>query len=492
MNAAGSLRRRGRFEQFPDLTENPRFWALLTARFAIGLYLVELLANLLRPHFTAGEPAVTVLARPVAGSAAITRLYSTPTLTFWALIVGIVGSGLLQVVAARAAPTGRRARTVFQATLLLLLVPFALIPLGFLGALPLAALACGASTAFALWVVHQAQPFQRLPLAVLAAGFGWGALIAWGFARACTNLLLGTLQGYLRHGGSAEWSEALNAELRVAVVHVTLIAIAAEAAGVLLLLQLLRRQVVDVVTGMALGAAIGIGYNFTESVVFIGLFGKLGFFSGATGGFEFWIRQCVTLFGGHCAFGATIGAGFGIAVQRADRRQLVIGAGLLPAAGSALANEFGGAWISSQVGVRGGVLDTLIVSPGILLLVQAPALVLGGLLLRSGLRQRAITGRLALLAEVDSGRGAITAIELPVLADPALRLGSLVMAWRRCGPGTARALARRQRAQLDLAAWRRQRDLQPETMTERGDELRARVLSVPDCRRVVGPNAVSK
>jgi len=63
-----------------------------------------------------------------------------------------------------------------------------------------------------------------------------------------------------------------------------------------------RRHVDSVVAGVVLGAVVGLGFNLTESVEY------MGDLNGAAG-FNYWMRQSVGLFGSHVAFSAVAGAG---------------------------------------------------------------------------------------------------------------------------------------------------------------------------------------
>lgn len=107
-------------------------------------------------------------------------------------------------------------------------------------------------------------------------------------------------------------------------------------------------------------------------------------------------------------------------------------------------------------------------------------MVLVGLLLRSGLRTRAVRARAALTTEMGSGSGAVTPADVVVLTDPATRAWVTVGAARRQGPAGVRALRRLHRAQLDLGTWHwvsGSRNPEPEDVAER-ERLRARVLAL--------------
>jgi hypothetical protein len=428
--------------------------ALLVARLAVGIYLLELLLNLTRPRLQEHEPALTIF-QQLPGDSAISQFLRLPEAVFWTLLVGIAVGLVLQVIAVRL-PSEQRSNQLNWAILAALLGPFGLIPLRILVMYPLIALACVPSTAFALWLLHRGQQFGRLPVTVLLAAFGWGVLIVPGYVRACSSLAIGTITAYF--GSSGDIQALLHRALLVlelVIFHVSLVSVLIQAAGIGLALLLFRHRITDLITGMVLGAAIGVGLNFSESVILIQLFGSLSSFTGATGGFEYWIRQSVTLFGGSLAFGALLGAAFGLAAQLPDRRgrATLVGAGMLAVIGAMSANEIVPGWFSHLIDdlvERGSVVDTLLVSPLIVLLVQAPFIVLAFLLLRSGLRQRAGIARELLAAEARTGRGAITPAETSVLGDPALRFWATVKTYRWLGLSAARALRRLHVAQFEL------------------------------------------
>jgi hypothetical protein len=456
--------------------------ALLVARLAIGLYLLELLLNLTRPRLQEHEPALTIF-QTLPGDSALSQFLELPEIVFWTVLVGIAVGLILQVIAVRL-PSEQRSQQLNWVILAALLGPFGLIPLRILALFPLIALACVPSTAFALWLVHRGQQFGRLPIGVLLAAFGWGALIVSGYIRACSSLAIGTVTAYF--GSTSDIQQMLHRQLQVLevmVFHVSLVSTLMQAAGIALALLLFRHRITDLVSGMAIGAAIGVGLNFSESIIFIHLFGALSSFTGATGGFEYWIRQSVTLLGGPLAFGALLGAGFGLAAQVPDRgrRATLVGAGLLAAIGAGAANEIVTGWLShafADLADRGSALDTLLISPLTVLLVQAPFIVLAALLLRSGLRQRAGIARELLAAEARTGRGAITPAETLVLGDPALRFWTTAKTYRWMGLPAARALRRLHAAQFELIGrqWPPPAGEPGEPRPEEVEVLRERVL----------------
>jgi hypothetical protein len=463
--------------------------ALLITRVVIAGYLVEVLLNLMRPHVLANEPALSIFQTLPGLGSSLARLLSTPRAVFWGMIAGIAIGMLIQAYAAIARPQGRRAAVVTWVMLAVLLGPFTLISLVVIALYPLVALACMPSTAFALWLLHISQRFARLTWPALLAAFAWGALLVFSLGRAYSGLGFGTLYGYTTGKISAtnlsSFDTSMWRALGLLILHLSVVNELTVAAGVLLLLLMFRHRRIDTLTGLVLGAAIGLGYNFTESILYIQIYGSLGTFLGATGGFEYWIRQSIGLLAGQVTFGALIGAAIGTAFQarQRQRRRLIAGAGIVTAIGAAVAAEILSGCLSHLVQghvANGGALGTLMISPLLWLLPQAPFIALAALLLAAGRRARGAAARVAISAEAGDSGGAITAPEVPYLTDPGLRLWAVAGTWRRHGRSAALALHRLQSAQLDLAGWRWQQQLSGSegdlAAQEEGDALRAKVI----------------
>ncbi|UUU29828.1 PrsW family glutamic-type intramembrane protease [Streptomyces sp. CA-210063] len=476
----------------PLLRDDPlvRARALLIARTAIAVYLVELLLNLSRPHLLPDEPALSIFYDLPGSSGSFGRLLSTPELVFWIVLVGIVVGAGIQIFAAvtarrqgGASDGGRRAIALTWFTLGCLLLPFGLISLTVVFEFFPIALLCVPSTVLVLLLLRAVVRFGAVSWTALLLAFAWGALIVFGLGRAYTSLAFGTVYGYLGPSADTDFSgvtdlsaftKGLDHTIDLLIVHLGVVNECIVAAGVVLLLTLLRHRITDAVTGLVLGAAIGLGHTFVESVLIIKLYGSLGVFFGPTSGFEYWIRQSIGLLGGPVTFGALIGAGFGAAVGAQRRGRLVV-ASLVAAIGGAIAAEVLSGWLAGEVSGHvevGSAFDTLVVSPFFWLLPQLPFIALAVALLVTGLRSRALVLRNAVVAET-TAEGPITEAEAPVLVSPVLRFWAVVSTWRVYGRSTALALHRLQSAQLELASWRVRQD--PETEAE-GDELRARVI----------------
>ena len=101
----------------------------------------------------------------------------------------------------------------------------------------------------------------------------------------------------------------------------------AKGVAVLLLYLVMRDEFHDVVDGIVYGAAVGLGFNFMESIAYMtnlyAIFAPEGSGSIAAG-FQWYARQVLGLFFGHATYTALIGAGIGVARQLPRRRQKVV------------------------------------------------------------------------------------------------------------------------------------------------------------------------
>jgi RsiW-degrading membrane proteinase PrsW (M82 family) len=425
---------------------------LAVALFWSGLYAVQMLIDIARPHLLLGP--VTRPGEPVVGLLAA-RWPTVVKVTFWAVVVSWVVSALAWCAAvghrrlARAAAQGSTS-ALRLATALVLLLPFTIFPAWVVGGHPLVLLACVPSTAYGLWLVSRLQRYRRVPAGLLLGVFGWGALLATG-AGGANNLWV--------HDYSASYFLSLHSGDPVRVAEEVNTAVFASAGlfeelgkgtAVLLVYLLLRRHIDDVVAGVVLGAAAGLGFNLVESVEFITA-------SGHSAGFEYWIRQSVGLMGAHTAFAAMVGAGFGLARQMATRqaRLTAITAGYLAAAGGHFANDALLRWWA-QVEPRAfaaahPVLDALLIQPLALILLQGP-FVAGYLLLRRrGVREQAEGLARVLEAEAATSSGVVRPQEIQPLVNAARRLWLRVTTLRHFGLPAYRGLLALQRAQYDLA-----------------------------------------
>ncbi|MFC5744098.1 PrsW family glutamic-type intramembrane protease [Actinomadura rugatobispora] len=472
--------------------------ALLVARASIGIYLLLLLLNLARPKILPNEPTLSLFQKSELSKlkdspfASLERLLAMPAVVFYAVLAGIVVGVLIQVYVAITRPRGARAARLTWATIGAMMGPFGLLGLSVVVLYPLHALACLPGTAFVLLLLHNAQRFARVPPSMLLIAFGWGALIVFGLGRAYTNLMFGSLFNYVIKAAGIDFDNVSDAtkvtglQFRImdfVVLHLGAVNALGTAGGIVLLMLLFRRHVTDVMTGFALGAAMGLGYNLVESALIMKIYGLVGGILQTSAGLEYWIRQSIGLLGGQVTFGALLGAGLALAARARSRKErwTTVAAAFAISIGGSTASEILSGWFSQQLHGHmdtGTAFDTLVVTPFIWLLPQSPFIVLAVLVLRSGRRARAAAARTAVSAEVMAGGPAITRAEAPFLVDPSLRFWALVTTLRRYGQDPARKLLRLQSAQLELAAWRlRQQEAGDDLEThEEGPLLRAKVM----------------
>lgn len=436
------------------------------------------------------------------------------TLVYWGVLAswlaGLATAIALIVRIRRIRDPRLRSRWIAKSQLLIaaeLLVPF---PIGsgyVIFSNPLLLLGCLPSTLFAVWGVCRMQRYRRMPLQLQLAGFGWGALVATGFglamntlyyANAFSSLVVPKVNQLISSSmenpgliaGFARWLQGqgpLPPQLHGIIASIQLLKAGlgldagifeelGKGAGVAILFLLYRRWFDGVVSGVVAGATVGLGFNFVETILYMSQGGAL---------FQYWERQSVALMGGHVAFTALIGAGFGVARQLPDRRsrRFIIGCGFLAAMAAHFMNDaclgyLGGmekSWFAPSPAV-----NNVVIQPLQLIILQGPFVAMYILLLRRGLRSQAAGLARELGAEAHAGTAAVTAAEIPVLLNPRRRFQLRVLAFRNHGGLDAyRYLGRLQAAQLELAAqrWHSSRQEQ-DPWAEDETALRARVLQL--------------
>jgi hypothetical protein len=324
------------------------------------------------------------------------------------------------------------------------------------------------------------QRYRRMPVPLLPGVFTWGGLIGAGFGGANNIWVMDYSIGYLPV--SMNLLKTMHAAYSWTFLSAGTTEELGKGAGVAVAYLLFRRHFDNVVSGIVLGAAAGLGFNFCESVEYMSNAG------GLNAGYQYFARQSVGLMAAHTAFSAAVGAGFGIARQLGDarRRRIAVACGYAAAAAGHFANDATLRWFGEHPWAKhpGQWLQVGLITPGQLLVLQGPLVLLYVWLLRSGLRdQRAALG-VELTAEARSGHGAVTPREVPALLNPARRLRLRVDALRRGGGLEGyRALGRLYAAQLDLGMqrWHRSRgESDPWALQE--PDLRRRVLLMKHAR----------
>jgi protease PrsW len=338
------------------------------------------------------------------------------------------------------------------------------------GVAAIAALACLPTTAFGLFVVRRLDRNEKEPWRLVLVAFAWGAIVATSMVIWGESLWSSVAERTLVPGPGLDASSAFSAGLLEEL---------AKGIAVLLLFLVMRNEFDDVVDGIVYGAAVGLGFNFMESIAYMtnlyAIFSPEGVGAYAAG-FQWYARQVLGLFFGHATYTALIGAGIGIARQLPNPRQKVmaIASGFL----IAIAAHFSwDAWLaffpieSSALGLVEIHLRTLIMTGPFTAAVVA--------LLLSGIQfeGRALANQLR--KEAAEGAGAILPAEVEILSSPWRRLTERMRALSKGGFRAYFSLARLQTAQLDLAMerWHRERQ-EIETPLEAEHELRHRVVEL--------------
>ena len=344
------------------------------------------------------------------------------------------------------------------------------------GVAAISALACLPTTAFGLFVVRRMDRNEKEPWRLVLVAFAWGAIVATSMVIWGESLWSAVAERALVPGPGLDASTAFSAGLLEEL---------AKGVAVLLLFWLMRNEFDDVVDGIVYGAAVGLGFNFMESIAYMtnlyAIFSPEGV-GGYAAGFQWYARQVLGLFFGHATYTALIGAGIGIARQLVSRRQKVIAvaSGFL----IAIAAHFSwDAWLAffpietSALGLVEIHLRTLIMTGPFTAAVIA--------LLLSGIRYEGKALAEQFQKEAAEGTGAILPAEVPILASPWRRLAQRMHALGKGGVRAYLALARLQTAQLDLAMerWHRERKEIDEPL-EAEHELRRRVIELRRPSRV--------
>jgi len=241
----------------------------------------------------------------------------------------------------------------------------------------------------------------------------------------------------------------------------------------------MRNEFDDVVDGIVYGAAVGLGFNYLESISYMtniySIFAPEGA-GGVAAGVQWYGRQVLGLFFGHATYTAFIGAGVGIARQLPGMRQKVtaIVAGFIVA----IAGHF--AWDAWAALFPTDTTVFVIVEIHLrTLILEGPFTAALIALLIFGIRYEGQNLREQLQKEASTGQGAILPEEVPILTSPWLRLRQRLHALNRQGFRAYFKVSRLQTAQLDLAMerWHRERK-EIDTPLEAEERLRERVIEL--------------
>ncbi|HVD01700.1 MAG TPA: PrsW family intramembrane metalloprotease [Candidatus Dormibacteraeota bacterium] len=341
------------------------------------------------------------------------------------------------------------------------------------GATALSTLACLPTTAAGLWVVRRLDREQKEPWRLVLVATLWGAVVATSLVLWAEEIFQAWAVNALVPGHGLEASNAFSAGVVEEL---------AKGSALLLLYLVMRDEFNDVVDGIVYGAAVGLGFNFMETIGYMTYLDSL--FGPYAAGFQWYHRQVLDLFFGHASYTALVGAGIGIARQLPGRRRQVIAitSGFLAAIAAHFAWD---AWLTFFPLGTGAF--TLVQVHLRVLAMNGPftAVVVVLLLMGRRIEGRSLERQLAL--EAASGSGAILAEEVAILCSPGRRLRARLAA----GPRGYVRLARLQRAQVALALerWQRERRGIDEPLAAE-HELRRRVLELrvsPPAAAPTGP-----
>ena len=338
------------------------------------------------------------------------------------------------------------------------------------GVAAICVLVCLPTTGFGLLVVRRMDRNEKEPWRLVLVAAAWGAIVATSLVIWGETIWEATAQTSLVPGPGLDASTAFMAGVLEEL---------AKGSAVVLLFLVMRDDFDDVVDGIVYGAAVGLGFNFMESITYMtnlyAIFQPEGI-GGYAAGFQWYARQVLGLFFGHATYTAFIGAGIGIARQLPSVRQkgFAIASGFIVAIAAHFSWD---AWLTFfpiQNSVFGLVeihMRTLIMTGPFTAAIIA--------LLIFGVRFEGQNLLDQLRKEASDGFGAILPDEVAVLASPWQRLKQRLRALNQGGPREYLATARLQSAQLDLAMerWHRERK---EIDTPLGAEvqLRLRVIAM--------------
>ena len=319
-------------------------------------------------------------------------------------------------------------------------------------------LICIPTTGFALFLLRRVDYNEREPWRLVLVAAGWGAVVATTLALVFESLWSFTVDAGLIPGPGEAVATAFNASLFEEIP---------KGLAVVLLFLVMRDEFDDVVDGIVYGAAVGLGFNFKETVVYM-----------SVGGLPQWFyRQWLGLYLGHATYTALIGAGIGIArqVRGTGRKAVAIGCGFIAAIAAHFAWD---AWLWYFPHPSDPALFLLSI-PLQYLAICGPFFVAVLALLVLGLRAegRALAAQFA--AEAALPDGAIRPDEVPVLSSVGRRIEARLRMLRLRRLSGYLWMRRLQRAQIDLALerWHRARK-EIDSPLEAELRLRDRVLAI--------------
>ncbi len=338
------------------------------------------------------------------------------------------------------------------------------------GVAAICALACLPTTAFGLWVVRRIDRNEKEPWRLVLVAAAWGAVVATSLVIWAESLWQEIAIRTLVPGPGFEVSTAYSAGILEEL---------AKGSAVVLLFLVMRNEFDDVVDGIVYGAAVGLGFNFMESIAYMtnlyAIFAPDGV-GGYAAGFQWYARQVLGLFFGHATYTAFVGAGIGIARQLPTTRKklIAIAAGFVVAIAAHFSWD---AWLTLFPIEQNNFLIIEIHLRTLIMTGPFTAAVVALLLLGLHIESRALADQFR--KEAALGSGAIMPDEVPILMSPWRRFQQRMRVLGRGGLRAYVRLARLQTAQVDLAMerWHRERQ-EVDTPLEAEQELRRQVIAL--------------
>jgi RsiW-degrading membrane proteinase PrsW (M82 family) len=287
--------------------------------------------------------------------------------------------------------------------------------------------------------VYALDLYEREPLSLVIGAFVWGAIAA-------TSLSAIANEGWglvVARAGGPEFASRWTAALTAPFVEETM-----KVAGVVLIYQIARDEMDDLMDGFVYGAMCGLGFAIVEDVFYF-----VSIFGGTSGGVlaGFYVRVVSSGLYGHVLYTGLSGMAVASFVSSRGRstlrRRVAISAALLL---TAVAGHF--LWNSPLLdvfpsGVH-GVRDVLMI-PVAAAVKGVPLLIVVIVLVKLARRRESRWLEAALRSETHTP--AVTTTELGILLDPAARRRSRRDMRARAGEGASKLLRRLQREQINLA-----------------------------------------
>lgn len=327
------------------------------------------------------------------------------------------------------------------------------------------ALLCLPSTLFGLVMIRRVERNRRVAWMLLIAPFLWGAFVATTCALSTGDLRTVVVGRLVTPGMPFQYVDTAMTALTEEGV---------KALGVLAVLVLFGTRINGVLGGLVTGAVVGIGFQFTESILYMGTSDTEEML------YQFWTRQYAGLFASHLVYTGIAGACLGLAFhyRGALARVLCAGTGFLAAVTSHAAWNIA---VSSGLtwSPESSALLIFVAQPLNAIVFHSPSIVLFTALIVGAQRfeLRGIASELR--AEASTGLGAILPSEVRVLTSASARFRLRLRLLARPDLAGYRYVKALHETQIELAyvRWRRARG-QSGTGRDTESRLRRRLLHV--------------